>query len=218
MNENRLFEDRRDAGRALVPDILELELENPLVLGLPRGGIPVAYEVAKALSAPLDAIVVRKLGAPFQPELAVGAIASGNIRVLNEELVAQLDGAALAAIEAEEQKELERREKAYRGKRPFPDLSDKEVILVDDGIATGATMRAAVEAVRTRNPASVIVAVPTASTGAARSIEPMVDTLICLETPAEFYAVGQYYLNFGQTSDDEVRDLLRKAERRGGES
>ena len=213
----QIFDDRRDAGRALAHEIQKLKLENPLVLGLPRGGIPVAYEVAKAIGASLDAIVVRKLGAPFQPELAVGAIASGNIRVFNEKLVAQigsLDHDVLKAIEGAERKELKRREKAYRGERPFPDLSDKDVILVDDGIATGATMHAAVEAVRTRKPASVVVAVPTASTSAARSIESMVDELVCLETPAEFYAVGQFYVNFGQTTDDEVRDLLRRAEKR----
>ena len=213
MTTYRLFDDRRDAGRALVADIQELELRNPLVLGLPRGGIPVAYEIAAAVGAPLDAIVVRKLGAPYQPELAVGAIASGNIRVLNEELVEHLDAAALEAVEGEERQELERRESAYRGDRPFPDLSDKEVILVDDGIATGATMRAAVEAVRTRDPAKIVVAVPAASPRAVSSIRPMVDRLICLESPTDFYAVGQFYLNFGQTSDDEVRALLQKAAR-----
>ena len=217
MTTPRLFDDRRDAGRALVADIQELEPGNPLVLGLPRGGIPVAYEIAAAIHAPLDAIVVRKLGAPYQPELAVGAIASGNILVLNEELVEHLDSAALEAIEAEERHELARRENAYRGERPFPDLSDKDVILVDDGIATGATMRAAVEAVRTRDPAKVIVAVPTASPRALSSIRPMVDTLICLESPTNFYAVGQFYLNFGQTSDREVRGLLKKAAKRSAD-
>ncbi len=211
MTTYRIFDDRRDAGRELVPDILALELENPLVLGLPRGGIPVAYEIARALGAPLDAIVVRKLGAPFQPELAVGAIASGNIRVLNEDVLTYIDAAELETVEADERQELERREQAYRCERPFPDLSGKDVILVDDGIATGATMRAAVEAARTRQPASVIVAVPTASPRAIESIEPMVDRLVCLEAPADFYAVGQFYLNFGQTSDEEVRELLKKA-------
>lgn len=215
MDKYRIFNDRRDAGRALAADVRRLELENPLVLGLPRGGIPVAYEVALALGAPLDAIVVRKLGAPNQPELAVGAIASGDIRVLNEELLAYVDAARLDSIEADERQELERRENAYRGKRPFPDLGGRDVILVDDGVATGATMRAAVEAVRSRDPANVIVAVPTASPRAVESLEAMVDSLICLESPADFYAVGQFYLNFGQTSDDEVRDLLRKAGKRG---
>ncbi len=211
MTTHRLFDDRRDAGRALVADMEELELRNPLVLGLPRGGIPVAYEIAAAIAAPLDAIVVRKLGAPYQPELAIGAIASGNIRVLNDELIEHLDPAVLEAIEAKEHQELERRENAYRGGRSFPDLADKDIILVDDGIATGATMRAAIEAVRIRRPARVIVAVPAASPRAITSIQPMVDALVCLESPPEFYAVGQFYLNFGQTSDDEVRALMRKA-------
>jgi putative phosphoribosyl transferase len=210
---NRIYADRRDAGRALVPEIKRLELTDPIVLGLPRGGIPVAYEVAIAIGALLDVLVVRKLGAPFQPELALGAIASGPVRVLNEELLdlPGIDEAMIEDIVASETRELERRESLYRGDRPYPELHEREVIIVDDGMATGATMRAAVQSVRSRVPAKLLTAVPTASAQAVQSVEEMVDQVICLDTPAPFYAVGNYYLNFGQTTDDEVRKLLRES-------
>lgn len=210
----RVYDDRHDAGRALVPEVRRFDLHDPLILGLPRGGVPVAYEIAVALSAPLDILLVRKLGAPFQPELAIGAIASGGIQVLNEELVKRvrgLDDDTLENIVARETLELERREKEYRGDRPFPGLEGKDVVLADDGMATGATMRAAAESVRAQQPSKLLVAVPTGSVSAVRSVTPLVDRVICLETPAEFYAVGQFYRNFGQTTDEEVRDLLDKA-------
>jgi putative phosphoribosyl transferase len=174
----------------------------------------VAYEIAIALNAPLDVLLVRKLGAPFQPELAIGAIASGGIRVLNEDLVKRvpgLDDDKLEEIVARETRELERREREYRGDRAFPSLTGRDVVLVDDGLATGATMRAAAESVRPQKPSKLLVAVPTASESAVRSIAPLVDQVICLETPAGFQAVGQFYRDFGQTTDDEVRDLLDKA-------
>lgn len=211
---NKIFDDRHDAGRALVPEIQACDLNDPLILGLPRGGVPVAYEIAVALNASLDVLLVRKLGAPLQPELALGAIASGGIRVLNEDLVNRvlgLDDDRLEEIVARETQELERREKEYRGDRSFPSLTGRNVVLVDDGLATGATMRAAAESVRAKKPSQLLVAVPTASRSAVRSVAPLVDQVICLETPADFQAVGQYYRNFGQTTDDEVRDLLDKA-------
>jgi len=215
----RIFDDRRDAGRALVAPLRRCRLQNPLILGLPRGGVPVAYEIAVALRADLDTIVVRKLGAPFQSELAIGAIASGGVRVLNEEFIggfAGIDKATLDGIVAQETRELERREKEYRGNRPYPVLTGRDVVLVDDGMATGASMRAAVEAVRTLKPARVIVAVPTASDSAVRSVRRLADEVICLETPSDFFAVGQFYRDFGQTTDQEVRDLLSKDFARNG--
>lgn len=210
----RVFEDRRTAGRALVPELQRCDLDNPIILGLPRGGVPLAYEIAMALHAPLDTIVVRKLGVPSQPELAFGAIASGGVRVINDEVVESvfgLDDASIERIASRESAELRRREQAYRLDRPYPELAGKDVVLVDDGLATGATMLAAAQAVRTRSPASVVVAVPVGSTSAVAKVSAIVDRVICLESPATFYAVGQFYIDFGQTTDDEVRDLLREA-------
>jgi putative phosphoribosyl transferase len=210
----RVFEDRRSAGRALVPELQRCKLEHPIILGLPRGGVPLAYEIAIALHAPLDTIVVRKLGVPSQPELAFGAIASGGIRVINDDVVQSLfslDDDTIEAIAGREMTELRRREQAYRLDRPYPDLGGKDVVLVDDGLATGATMRAAAEAVKTKSPLSVIVAVPVGSASAVARVAAIVDRVICLESPASFYAVGQFYSDFRQTSDDEVRELLRAA-------
>jgi putative phosphoribosyl transferase len=210
----RIYEDRRDAGRSLVPEIQSCALKAPIVLGLPRGGIPVAYEIASAINAPLDVLVVRKLGAPSQPELALGAIASGGVRILNERLVASLlgdDDSVIEELVAKETEELLRRDKAYRGDRPYPDLRGMAVILADDGMATGATMRAAAEAVASRDPAKVIVAVPTASADAVRLVSNIVDQVICLDIPSPFFAVGGFYRNFGQTTDEEVRSLLHDA-------
>ncbi len=210
----RVFDDRHDAGRALVPALRRQSLNNPIILGLPRGGVPVAYEIALALKLPLDTITVRKLGAPFQPELAIGAIASGGTRVLNDELIAQIPGIDDAYIEtlvADESQEMARRERLYRGDRPFPELRQRDVVLVDDGMATGASMRAAAEAVLSRKPSKVLVAVPTASEEAVRLLSEIVDEVICLETPSPFLAVGYFYRNFGQTTDEEVRRLLSEA-------
>lgn len=210
----RVFEDRRTAGRALVPELQRCDLRDPIILGLPRGGVPLAYEIAVALRAPLDTIVVRKLGVPSQPELAFGAIASGGVRVINDDVarsVPGLDDGAVERIAARELAELQRREHAYRLDHPYPELAGKDIVLVDDGLATGATMHAAAEAVRTKSPASVVVAVPVGSQSAVARVAAIVDRVICLESPASFYAVGQFYVDFRQTTDEEVRDLLQAA-------
>ena len=210
----RVFEDRRAAGRALVPELQRCGLDNPVILGLPRGGVPLAYEIAIALRAPLDTIVVRKLGVPAQPELAFGAIASGGVRVINSDVVESvsgLDDEMIEQVAGREMQELRRREQAYRLQRPYPELAGKDVVLVDDGLATGATMRAAAEAVKAKSPSSVIVAVPVGSASAVTSLAALVDRVVCLETPASFYAVGQFYADFRQTSDEEVRELLHEA-------
>ena len=211
---NRVYEDRRTAGRALVPELQRCDLRHPIILGLPRGGVPLAYEIAVALQAPLDTIVVRKLGVPSQPELAFGAIASGGVRVINDDVVRSLFSLGDDLIEQvadREMRELRRREQAYRLERPYPELEGMDVVLVDDGLATGATMRAAAMAVRTKSPASIVVAVPVGSSSAVARVGAVVDRVICLESPASFYAVGQFYADFRQTSDDEVRELLQAA-------
>ena len=210
----RVYEDRRTAGRALVPELQRCDLPHPIILGLPRGGVPLAYEIAVALQAPLDTIVVRKLGVPSQPELAFGAIASGGVRVINDDVVRSvfsLDDDLIEQVADREMRELRRREQAYRLDRPYPELEGMDVVLVDDGLATGATMRAAAMAVRTKSPASIVVAVPVGSSSAVARVAAVVDRVICLESPASFYAVGQFYADFRQTSDDEVRELLQAA-------
>jgi putative phosphoribosyl transferase len=208
------FRDRADAGRRLAGALRHLAgRADVLVLGLPRGGVPVAYEVARALGAPLDAFVVRKLGVPGQRELAFGAIASGGVRVLNDEIVIglRLDPRTLNAVAAAEQDELARREQAYRGGRPPLDVTGRTVVLVDDGLATGASMRAAVAALRARGPARIVVAVPTASPESCADVRDEVDEVVCADTPAHFIAVGERYDDFGETSDEEVRALLADA-------
>ncbi|MDM0068662.1 phosphoribosyltransferase [Variovorax sp. J31P207] len=204
------FKDRRDAGRALAK-ALEAWRGRPdvLVLALPRGGVPVAWEVAGALGAPLDVLVVRKLGFPGQEEYAMGAIASGGVRVMGEADAGwPVSARELEAVVAREQAELVRREQRYRGGRPPLDLTGRVLILVDDGLATGATMSAAVQAARAGNPKQVIVAVPVASTEAVQSLSALADEVVCLFTPKHFRAVGLWYQDFGQTSDEEVCRLL----------
>jgi len=208
------FRDREDAGRFLAEELVGLSARaNVLVLGLPRGGVPVAFEVARRLGAPLDVFVVRKLGVPGHEELAMGAIASGGVRVLNEGVVDELGipPAMIDAVEAEERGELERREHAYREGRPPAPIKGRTVVLVDDGLATGATMRAAVTAVRKLAPAEVVVAVPVAAEPTCEEIRKTADVVVCPRTPEHFYAVGQWYDDFSQTTDDEVRALLRRA-------
>jgi putative phosphoribosyl transferase len=204
------FKDRRDAGRALAK-ALEAWRGRPgvLVLALPRGGVPVAWEVARALGAPLDVLVVRKLGFPGQEEYAMGAIAPGGVRVMGEADAGwPVSARELEAVVAREQAELVRREQRYRGGRPPLDLAGRVLILVDDGLATGATMRAAVQAARAGDPKQVIVAVPVASTEAVQSLSALADEVVCLFTPKHFRAVGLWYQDFTQTSDEEVDRLL----------
>ncbi len=208
----RAFRNRAEAGRRLAGALRHVGgRSDVLVLGLPRGGVPVAYEVAKALGAPLDVFVVRKLGVPGHREFAFGAIASGGVRVLTEELGRRLDPRIVDAVTAAEQDELRRREHAYRGDSPPVDVAGKTVILVDDGLATGASMRAAVVALRARGPARIVVAVPTAAPQACDDFREEVDEVICADTPAHFIAVGDRYDDFSDTSDEEVRSLLADA-------
>ena len=214
-----LFADRADAGRALATALEAHQgADDTVVLGLPRGGVPVAYEVAMALDLPLDVLVVRKLGLPWQPELAMGAIASGGALVSNDEIVRHLGGdrAAFEAVRLREQAELERREREFRGEQPPLDLHDLAGILVDDGLATGATMEAAVRALRVLGARRVVVAVPVASREALARITAVADQVTCLATPMLFSAVGQWYGDFAQTSNEEVRDLLSRARARLG--
>src|SRR5262245_4487965 len=184
--------------------------QDVVVLALPRGGVPVAYEVARALDAPLDVFLVRKLGLPGHPELAMGAIASGGVRVLNEDVVGWygLSASLLDDVAAREQVELERRERAYRGARPPIELSGRVAILVDDGLATGASMKAAVQAARARGPAEVVVAVPVGAFDVCKALAKIADRVVCVRTPSPFSAVGLWYRDFSQTSDEEVRKLL----------
>ena len=212
--EQRRVRNRREAGRILA-DRLQDYARRPdvVVLGLPRGGVPVAFEIAAALQVPLDVFVVRKLGVPGHEELAMGAVASGGVCVLNRDIVREL-GLSSAAIERavqNEAQELQRRERAYRDGRPFPDLKNRVVILVDDGLATGASMRAAAHALRPHEPARIIVAVPTAARDACEAFKSEVDEAICAITPEPFHAVGLWYDEFPQTTDEEVRDLLARS-------
>jgi putative phosphoribosyl transferase len=213
-DRNVRFENRSAAGRELAQALSEYaNRDDVVVLGLPRGGIPVAFEVAKALDAPLDVFVVRKLGLPGQPELAMGAIASGGVRVMNDEVVRRsgVSDAEIQRVIGQERVNLEEREALYRGARPGLDLAGKIVILVDDGLATGATMRAVVHAARQRSPQKIVVAVPTAPPRVCSEFEEMVDQVICLQTPPSFPGVGGAYREFSQTTDQEVRDLLERA-------
>lgn len=207
----RAFANRTEAGRLLAEKLGKYAgRDDVIVLGLPRGGVPVAYEVAKRLGAPLDVFIVRKLGVPGFEELAAGAIASGGVRVLNEDVMRAIPHAdeAIEAVTARETAELERREHEYRDGRPAPELRDRAVILIDDGLATGATMRAAVKALRQSAATKIVVAVPVGPPDTCREIEQQADETICLSTPEFFQAVGQYYEDFSQTSDDDVRELL----------
>ncbi len=209
-----VFKNRKAAGQFLAKELAAYaNRQDVLVLALPRGGVPVAFEVAKALNAPLDVFVVRKLGVPEQQELAMGAIASGGVRVLNENIVRSLgvSEAAINQVAAKEQQELERRERLYRGNRPVPTLHGRTVILVDDGLATGATMRAALGALQQQKPAKIIVAVPVSASETCQEFQSKVDEVVCAATPSPFYSVGLWYEEFPQTTDEEVRDLLDKA-------
>jgi putative phosphoribosyl transferase len=206
------FRNRRDAGAELADQLAKYkDRKDVVILALPRGGVPVAFEVARALHAPLDVFLVRKLGVPQHRELAMGAIASGGVRVLNDYVVRsyRIPDAIIDEVAREEQLELERRETAYREGRPPIDLRNRTVLLIDDGLATGATMKAAVEAVRTRKPDRIVVAVPVGSPETCREFVDVADEIVCARTPSFFSAVGLWYRDFSETSDDEVRELLR---------
>jgi predicted phosphoribosyltransferase len=209
-----LFRDRADAGRRLAARLAPYAgRRGLLVLALPRGGVPVAGEIAERLGAPLDLFIVRKLGVPGQPELAMGAIASGGVRVMNDDVVKLLAIPAekIERVAEKEEKEIERREREYGDGRPFPDIAGRTIILVDDGLATGATMLAAVQALEGMGPAAIIVAVPVASTETCEQFRDEVDEVICLHTPTPFHGVGMWYEDFSQTTDQEVRDIVRRA-------
>jgi putative phosphoribosyl transferase len=205
------YENRLEAARVLARSLSKYAQQDVIVLALPRGGVPVGYEVARALGAPLDLMIVRKLGFPGQEELAIGAIASGGAKVLNSQVADLVDARFLEVIEARERQELERRDRLYRGSRAQPVLRGRTVILVDDGLATGATMRAAIAAVRTKQPARVVVAVPVAPVDTIHTLRREADAVICPATPEPFYAIGLWYRDFQQVSDDTVRELLARA-------
>jgi putative phosphoribosyl transferase len=208
------FHDRADAGRHLAAHLAGYaNRDDVVVLALPRGGVPVAFEVARALNAPLDVFLVRKLGVPGHPELAMGAIASGGIRVLSDDLIYDLGipREAVEAVSARERLELERRDAAYRAGRPIRQLRDRTVIIVDDGLATGSTMEAAIKAVRVNAPARIVAASPVAAADTCDRLRHVADDVVCVQTPSPFQAVGLWYERFDQTTDEEVIDLLQRA-------
>jgi predicted phosphoribosyltransferase len=210
-----LFHDRFDAGRQLAARLRPYAgRHNVVVLALPRGGVPIGFEVARALDAPLDVFVVRKLGLPGHEELAMGAIASGGVRILNEEVVGQfgISQQEIDAVALREEQELRRREEEYRDGQPPVSVRGKTVILVDDGLATGSSMRAAVEALRRLGPAEIVVAVPVGAPSTCEELARVADQVVCVRMPEPFFAVGMWYEDFSQTSDEEVRDLLARAE------
>lgn len=208
------FHNRTEAGRRLAAQLSQYaNSPDVLVLGLPRGGIPVAYEIAKALHVPLDVWLVRKLGVPGQEELAMGAIASGGVMILNNEIInlLKISREAVEQVAAAEKQELERRDQAYRGDRPLPQIENHTIILVDDGIATSSTLRAAIAALQRHQPKHIVVAAPVAPPSVCESLKTIVDDVVCLNTPEPLHSIGMWYIDFSQTTDNEVRDLLRRS-------
>jgi putative phosphoribosyl transferase len=214
------FEDRRDAGRKLAERLVRYKDEQTVVFALPRGGVPVGYEISRALGAPLDVFVSRKLGAPGQPEFGIGAVAPGGVRVLNEYAVGQLGIPEdyLESVTAREIAEVERRLRYFRGGRPEPDVGGRTAILVDDGLATGVTARAAVQALRRRRPAKIVLAAPVCAAQTTELFGGEVDELVCLESPPDLGAIGFWYRNFEQTPDEEVVELLERSRQERGEA
>ncbi|MGJ3239562.1 MAG: phosphoribosyltransferase [Anaerolineae bacterium] len=213
----RTYQNRQHAGRGLAKVLAEYDNQpDTIILALPRGGVPVATEIAQALNLPLDIFVVRKLGTPGHEEMAMGAIASGGVRILSKDLIKALDisQSEIETVTEREYQELQRRETAYRDGRTMPELNNKTVILVDDGTATGSSMKAAIQGLRQHNPMKIVVALPVGSQEACKEIGQMVDELTCLMTPSNFRGVGAWYDKFDQTSDDEVRHLLQQANER----
>lgn len=212
MFKNELFKDRKEAGKKLASQLKRFSEKDTIVLAIPRGGVVVGYEIAKEIHAPLDIVVPRKLRAPNQPELAIGAITEDGHVILDEQIVNSLNVSSdYIKMESQRQKsEIERRLWAYKGEKKIPDLTGLDVIVVDDGVATGATMKAALVSVRKRGAKSVILAVPVASSSALRILEKDADETVCLFTPKFFFAIGQFYRDFEQTSDEEVKELLKK--------
>jgi len=209
-----LYNDRKDAGKQLAIALREYaNQEDVIVLALPRGGVVVAYEVCQALNLPLDVIVVRKLGVPGHQELAFGSISIHDVTVYNDDVLSSynLSQQAIDRVTAEQRSELHRREQVYRSKRPPLDVTGKRIILVDDGIATGATIRSAIAAIKQLKPAEIIVAIPVAPYSSCEKFQTLVDKIVCLETPYPFYAIGQWYIDFSQTSDEEVVSLMQEA-------
>lgn len=209
-----IFKDRVDAGEILANKLSKYAAENPLVLGLPRGGVPVAFEVAKALKAPLDVFIVRKLGVPGHEELAMGAIATGDVRVLNESVIEYLhiSKEAIATETRKEKEELKRRERVYRSGRDPVNVANRTVLLIDDGIATGSTIKAAIAALKKQKAGKIIVGVPVAPSSTIEELKKEVDDLVCISTPDLFMAISVWYDEFPQTTDEQVRELLKKAE------
>jgi putative phosphoribosyl transferase len=210
------FKDRRDAGRKLAQKLATYAGQpNVLVLALPRGGVPVGYEVALALNAPLDIFIVRKLGLPGREELAIGAIASGDVRVLNRDVIRMLSvpDEVINFVAKRELQELQRRENLYRKDRPYPELRERTVILIDDGLATGASMRAAIAGLRAQHPTRIVIAVPAGAPDVCDAFRREVDEIVCAVTPEPFYGVGRWYEDFSQVTDEEVRILLEEANR-----
>jgi predicted phosphoribosyltransferase len=212
-----IYRDRRDAGRKLARELVHYRKDEPLILALPRGGVIVAAEVAKTLHAPLDLVLVRKIGVPFQPELAMGAVVDGSRPhiIRNDDIIAgaRISERTFKQVCQAELAEIDRRRRLYLAGRPRPDAEDRVVIVVDDGIATGATTRAALEAIRERKPKKLVLAVPVAPTSALEELSGLVDEIVCLQSHEPFYAIGLYYEDFRQVSDDEVIDILSKAGR-----
>ena len=210
------FKNREDAGHRLATRLASWRDEDVVVLGLPRGGVPVAYEVALALDAPLDVIIVRKLGVPVQPELGMGALGEDGVRVLNSEIIdlVRISADELESVERREQAEVERRSRQFRGDRARVALNDRVVIIIDDGIATGSTARAACEVARAHGARTVVLATPVAPPAAVEELRSVADEVVVLETPEHFFAIGQWYADFTQTPDREVTDLLERAAER----